>query len=43
MVCLECRDKPLPHELCRGNTWCDCQHRENAQYVSKPKKENKND
>lgn len=25
MVCLNCRERK--HELCRGKTWCDCQHR----------------
>ena len=29
MICLNCRESEDPetrHELCRGGTWCDCQH-----------------
>jgi hypothetical protein len=26
MVCQSCKERK--HELCRGTTWCDCQHRD---------------
>lgn len=34
MICEMCKDKPLPHDKCRGGTHCDCQHREGARNVT---------
>lgn len=31
MVCQSCKERK--HELCRGTTWCDCQHRDEAYLV----------
>jgi hypothetical protein len=28
MICKDCRSRdPKDHELCPGDTYCDCQHR----------------
>lgn len=31
MVCGDCKDRK--HEKCRGETWCDCQHRKTVERV----------
>lgn len=31
-VCAECRAKR--HDLCRGDSWCDCQHRTPADRIA---------